>query len=128
MAKGIRERAIKKQEQKDTRPMATAKYVRMGSSKAKRILDTIRGKKYEEAMALIQFSPSTASLEIEKVLKSAGANAENNKGLSKDDLFVAECYANPGPTIKRHRMRGKGGVNIILKRTCHITIVLDSVK
>lgn len=128
MAKRIREKTLKRQAEKDTRPSATAKYIRMGSSKAKRVLDLIRGKKYNEALAIILQTPSTSTLPVEKVLKSAAANAENNKGLNKDDLFVAECYANPGPTLKRGIWRAKGGHDTILKRTCHITIVLDSVK
>ena len=128
MAKRIREKAARRQEEKDTRPSATAKYIRMGSSKAKRILDLIRGKSYNEALAIVNNSDSTVRLSVEKVLNSAAANAENNKGLNKDTLYVAECYANAGPTIKRGIWRGKGGHDILLKRTCHITIVLDVVK
>lgn len=126
MATRVRERAAKRIAQKDTRPSATAKYVRMSSSKAKRVLDLIRNKSFHEAMAIIQFSPAGSAEAVGKVLASAGANAENNKGLNKDDLYVAECFANPGPTLKRGIWRGKGGHNTILKRTCHITIVLDS--
>ena len=128
MATGQRERAIRQREAKDTRPYATAKYVRMGSSKAKRLLDIIRGVPYANALALLENSASSASADVKKVLMSAGANAENNKGLSKDQLFVAECYANEGPTLKRGIFRGKGGHDRILKRTCHITIILDVVK
>lgn len=125
MAKRMREKTAKLQEAKDTRPYATARYVRMGASKAKRVLDIIKEKSYIEAVALLQATPSTASIVVEKVLNSAAANAENNKGLNKDDLYVAECYANQGPTLKRGIWRGKGGHDIILKRTCHITVVLD---
>lgn len=128
MAKRIREKAAKRQEEKDTRPQATARYIRMGAPKAKRVLDTIRGKKYLEAVALIEYSDSASAVAVGKVLKSAAANAENNKGLNKDDLIVAEAYANVGPTFKRGIWRGRGGHDVILKRTCHITIVLDSVK
>lgn len=128
MAKRIREKAIAREQARDTRPSATAKYVRMGSSKAKRVLDTIRGKGYNEAVALIEYSDSASAIAVGKVLKSAGANAENNKGLNKDDLYIAEAYANAGPTMKRGIWRGRGGHDIILKRSCHITIVLDSVK
>lgn len=128
MAKNIREKAAKRQAEKDTRPRATAKYIRMSSSKAKRVLDLIRGKKVAEAQAILMLTPNAASMAVAKVLNSAVANAENNKGLNKDDLAVAECYANPGPTYKRGIWRGRGGHDIILKRTCHITVVLDSVK
>lgn len=128
MAKNVREKAIKRQAEKDTRPTATARYIRMGSSKAKRVLDLIRGKNLKEAQAILMLTPSTATQAVEKVLNSAAANAENNKGLNKDDLFVSECYANAGPTLKRGIWRGKGGHDMILKRTCHITVVLDSVK
>lgn len=128
MAKNVREKAAKRQAEKDTRPYATAKYIRMSSSKAKRVLDLIRGKGVVEAQAILQYTKSTASNAVAKVLNSAAANAENNKGLNKDDLFVAECYANAGPTLKRGIWRGRGGHDMILKRTCHITIVLDSVK
>lgn len=128
MAKRMREKAAARIENKDTRPFATAKYVRMGASKAKRVIDLVVGKPYAEAVALLEQTPSTASDAVLKVLNSAAANAENNKGLNKDDLFVAEGYANQGPTLKRGIWRGRGGHDIILKRTCHITFVLDTVK
>lgn len=127
MAKRIREKAAKRIENKDNRPYATARYVRMGAPKAKRCLDLIKDKSYLEAVAILETTPSTASVAVLKVLNSAAANAENNKGLNKDDLIVAEGYANQGPTLKRGIWRGRGGHDIILKRTCHITIVLDTV-
>lgn len=126
MAKRIREKSAKRKENKDQRPFASARYVRMGSSKAKRVLDIIRGQNYVNACAILDITPSTASLVIKKILVSAGANAENNKGLTKEDLIVAEAYANQGPSFKRVKFRGRGGVDTIIKRTCHITIVLDS--
>ncbi len=128
MAKRVREKAAARIANKDTRPYATARYIRMGSSKAKRVLDLIKGKSFTEASAILEYTPSTASADVIKVLNSAAANAENNQGLNKDDLFVAECYANQGPTLKRGIWRAKSGHDIILKRTCHITIVLDMVK
>ncbi len=128
MAKRMREKAKLREENKDTRPTATAKYVRMGASKAKRILDTIRGKNYNEAVAILKFGPSANSDVVLKVLNSAAANAEHNMGLNKEDLYVAECYANQGPSFKRVMFRGKGGVDTIIKRTCHITVILDVVK
>ncbi len=128
MAKRIREKAAARVANKDARPYATAKFIRMSSTKAARVLDIIRGKRYAEAYAILKETPSTASNDVIKVLKSAAANAEHNKGFDKENLFVAECYANQGPTMKRYMFRGKGGVDTILKRTCHITIVLDSVQ
>ncbi len=128
MAKRVREKTAKLLENKDTRPFAIVKYVRMGASKAKRVLDTIRGKEYKMAKAILENNTSTSSDVVLKVLNSAAANAENNKGLNKDDLFVAECFADQGPSFKRVSFRGRGGVDTIVKRTCHITVILDVVK
>ncbi len=128
MAKRIREKSAKRKENKDQRPFATARYIRMGASKAKRVLDIIKGQKFSDACAILDITPSTASIIVKKVLVSAGANAENNKGLNKDELIVAEACANQGPSFKRVQFRGRGGVDTIIKRTCHITIVLDSAK
>ncbi len=128
MATRVREKAVRKQENKETRPYATARYVRMGSSKAKRVLDIIKGKGVAEANAILDITPSTASMAVKKVLNSAAANAENNKGMNKDELYVVEAYANQGPSFKRVAFRGRGGVDTIIKRTCHITVVLDTLK
>ncbi len=128
MATRVREKAVRKQENKETRPYAIARYVRMGSSKAKRVLDIIKGKSVAEANAILDITPSTASLAVKKVLNSAAANGENNKGINKDELYVAEAYANQGPSFKRVSFRGRGGVDTIIKRTCHITVVLDTLK
>lgn len=126
MATRMKEKSARRIENKDQRPFATARYIRMGASKAKRVLDLIKNKPYIEACAICDITPSTVSTIVKKVLESAGANAENNKGMSKDTLFVAEAYANQGPSFKRVKFRGRGGVDTIIKRTCHITIVLDS--
>lgn len=128
MAKRIKEKTAKRLENKDTRPTATARYVRMGASKAKRVIDIIRNKQAQEACAILDITPSTASIAVKKVLCSAMANAENNLGLNKDELFVAEAYANQAPSFKRVAFRGRGGVDTIIKRNCHITIVLDTLK
>lgn len=128
MATRQRERIAKRRQEADTRPYAIAKYIGMGPSKAKRLLDLIRGAQYNQAVAILENADSANAKDVRKVLVSAGANAENNKGLNKDDLFVAECFANAGPTLKRGIFRGKGGHDRILKRTCHITIILDAVK
>ena len=127
MAKRMREKSAKRLENRDTRPTATARYVRMGATKAKRVLDIIKGQHIAEANAILDITPSTASMVVKKVLNSAVANAENNMGLNRDSLVVVEAVANQGPSFKRVSFRGRGGVDTITKRTCHITIVLDSV-
>ena len=91
MATRMKVKSEKRQQNKDTRPYACSKYVRMGASKAKRVLDTIRGKSYSEARALVTHSTSANADAILKVLDSAAANAEHNQGLNKDNLYVAEC-------------------------------------
>lgn len=126
MAKRIRERSIKHEETRDKRPRAAANYIRMAPSKAARVLDVIRGKKYSEAVAILENTPQSASETILKVLNSAAANAENNLGMNRDDLVVAECFANPGPILKRMMPRAKGRGDRILKRTTHITVVLNT--
>ncbi len=128
MAKRMKEKSAKRNDSRDTRPSATARYVRMGAPKAKRLLDLIKNKSAVEAQAILEITPSTASIAVKKVLCSAIANAENNMGLNKDDLVVAEAYANQAPSFKRVSFRGRGGVDTIIKRNCHITVVLDSVK
>ena len=104
---------------------AKARYVRISPSKVRIILDLIRGKNYRDAEAILAYNASTAAESILSVLKSAGANAENNLGLNKADLFVAETFADGGPTLKRHQPVSKGRAHSILKRTSHITIILD---
>ncbi len=128
MATRMREKSAKRIENKDARPYAKVKYVRMSPSKVRIMLDVIRGKRAVEAMAILENSTQIAREPLVKLLKSAIANAENNKGMNKDDLVVAECYVCPGPTLKRMMPRAKGRADRILKRTCHITIVLDEIK
>ncbi|MBQ9785925.1 MAG: 50S ribosomal protein L22 [Clostridia bacterium] len=125
MAKRIREKAAKRLENRDKRPQATAKFVRISPSKVHIVLDIIRGQDYNNALAILKNTPKAASEVLVKVLESAGANAENNLNMSKNDLFVAECFANEGPTYKRHWLRSRGSADIIKKRTSHITIILD---
>ncbi|MCR4798446.1 MAG: 50S ribosomal protein L22 [Lachnospiraceae bacterium] len=112
-------------EQKDTRPSAKLSYARMSVTKACFVLDAIRGKDVREALAIVTYNPRYASSVIAKLLKSAMANAENNNGLKAEDLYVAECYANKGPTMKRIQPRAQGRAYRIEKRMSHITIVLD---
>ena len=125
MAKRIREKTEKLQANKDNRPKACARYVRISSSKVCIVLDTIRGRGYDEAVGILNAIPNKAAELVLKVVNSAAANAENNKGLNKHDLYVAEAYACPGPIMKRLNIRARGRADRMLKRTSHITIVLD---
>lgn len=106
------------------RVRAVARYVRISPSKARQIADLIRGKKLEEARYITGFSPTNAARLVGKVLESAVANAENNDGLRADDLMVANCYVDDGPTLKRWRPRAMGRATRIRKRTSHITVIL----
>lgn len=126
MAKNMKEKAARIAENKDRRPHAVAKHVRISPYKVRIVLDVIRGKSYEQAKAILENTPKAASEPVKKVLMSAAANAENNLGMSKDNLFVAEAYADQGPTLKRVMPRAQGRAFRILKRTSHITIVLDA--
>ncbi len=128
MATRIRQKAEKRAANKDNRPFAIAKDIRMSSSKVRIVLNNVRGKKANEAVAILTYMSQTGAKEALKVLKSAIANAENNKGLSSDNLYVAECYSTPGSIMKRISFRARGRADRILKRTCHITIILDELK
>ena len=103
---------------------AILRYARISSRKVKIVADLIRGKKVDEALAIVKFTPKASSEIIEKLLKSAIANAENNHGMNRGNLIVSEIYANQGPTLKRIRPAAKGSAVRIRKRTCHITIVV----
>lgn len=103
---------------------ATAKYVRVSPGKARLVVDLVRGKSVEDAFNILQFCERHVSVDVEKVLRSAVANAENNNGLRRDDLVIVRAYVNEGPTLKRIRPRAKGSASRILKRTSHITIVV----
>ena len=126
MSKGHRSQ-IKRERNavKDTRPSAKLSNARISASKAAFVLDAIRGKDANTALAIVTYNPRYGSELITKLLKSAIANAENNNGLSAENLYVAECYANQGPTLKRINPRAQGRAYRILPRTSHITIVLD---
>ena len=126
MAKGHRSQIKRARNAvKDTRPSAKLSYARIPVQKACFVLDAIRGKDAETAVAILAYNPRYASGVIKKLLESAIANAENNNGLSKSNLYVAECYANKAPTMKRIQPRAQGRAYRIEKRTSHITIVLD---
>ncbi|HOV69005.1 MAG TPA: 50S ribosomal protein L22 [Clostridia bacterium] len=125
MATRMKEKAAKRRESKDKRPRAVARFVRISSRKVKIVIDLIRGKSVDEALAILKFTPKSASGVVEKLLKSAIANAENNLEMNKDNLYVAEIYANQGPTYKRIMPRARGMAFGIKKRTSHITVILD---
>ncbi len=115
----------KQEEQKEVlQAVATLKYARISSRKVKIVADLIRGKNVEEALAIVKFTPKASSAIIEKLLKSAIANAENNHGMKHENLYVDQIYANQGPTLRRIRPAAKGSAVRIRKRTSHITIVL----
>ena len=118
MATREREKSLKRRENKDKRPRAVAKYVRISSRKVK----------VSEARAILLNTPKAASEPVIKVLDSAVANAENNLDMVKDSLYVAEAYADQGPTLRRFRPRAQGRATRIRKRTSHITIILGEVK
>jgi len=110
------------------RTRATARFVRVPASKARLVLDHIRGRSVPEARTILAFTQRAAATDIEKVLRSAVANAEANHGLDGDDLVVEAAYADEGPTLKRWKPRARGRVNRIRKRTCHVTLVLAEVE
>lgn len=104
--------------------IATLKYARIAPRKVKIVLDLIRNKDIDEAYAILRYTPKAASEILFKLLESAEANAVNNNELDKDELYVADCFANQGPTLKRIRPRAQGRASRIRKRTSHITIVV----
>ena len=103
---------------------AVAKYIRIAPRKIRVVMDLIRGKNIGEAFAILKYTPKVGADVIEKVLKSAVANAENNLELDRDSLYVSECYCGPGPTLKRFQPRAQGRAFSIMKRTTHITVVV----
>ncbi len=103
---------------------ATAKYVRISPRKVQIVLDLIRNQPTDKAMAILRHTPKAACEPLEKLLKSAIANAENNFNMDGKNLVVAQCFATPGPTLKRFRPRAQGRAFHILKRTSHITLVV----
>ena len=125
MAHGHRSQVKRERnEVKDTRPSAKLSYARIPVQKACFVLDAIRGKDVETAIAILDYNPRYASDVIGKLVKSAVANAEN-KGVDKANLYIEECYASDGPTMKRVKPRAQGRAYRILKRTSHIRVVLN---
>ncbi len=125
MATNTAKKAQARNESRDRRPRAVARYIRMTPSKVNLVLSLIRGKSLEEAEAILEFTPKLAAEVILKVLESAAANAEHNLDMNRDSLYVAEAHVGPGPTLKRFMPRARGSASPILKRTSHITIILD---
>ncbi len=125
MATRIKEKAAARKENADKRARAIVRNVRISSRKVKIVIDLIRGKQVDDALAILTYTSKSASPVVKKLLESAIANAENNLSLSRDNLYVAEVYANQGPTFKRYWARSHGRADVILKRTSHITVVLD---
>ena len=103
---------------------AYLRYARISPRKVQIVLDLIRNQSAEKAMAILRHTPKAASELLEKLLKSAIANAENNHNMDKTKLYVAECFVCPGPIMKRIRPRAQGRAFRVLKRSSHITLVL----
>ena len=103
---------------------ATAKMIRVSPRKVRLLLDEVRGKRVEDALTVLRFSGKPVARDVEKVVKSAAANAENNLNMSPHNLRVVATWAGPGPTLKRFKPRSRGRVSPILRRTSHITVVV----
>lgn len=103
---------------------ATLRMMRVSPRKVRLLLDEVRGKRVDEAMTILRFSGMPAARDVAKVVRSAAANAENNLNMAPNDLRVVECWAGPGPTLKRYKPRSRGRPSPILRRTSHITIVV----
>ena len=125
MATRVKEKAAARKANADKRPRATAKYIRVTPRKVKIVVDLIRGKQVDQALAILAYTPKSAAPYVEKLLNSAIANAENNLEMDRSSLYVAEAYANQGPTLKRYWARSHGRADMIKKHASHITIVLD---
>jgi large subunit ribosomal protein L22 len=106
--------------------VASARFVRVSASKARRVIDLVRGKSVTEALDILRWAPQAASEPVAKVIASAAANAQNNDGLDPATLIVASVYADEGPTAKRIRPRAQGRAYRIRKRTSHITVIVES--
>jgi large subunit ribosomal protein L22 len=106
--------------------VAKARFVRVSATKARRVIDLVRGKSVTEALHILRWAPQAASEPVAKVIASAAANAQNNEGLDPSTLVVATVYADEGPTAKRIRPRAQGRAFRIRKRTSHITVVVES--
>ena len=128
MATNTRNKARKLEENRDKRPRAVARHIRISPYKVRTVLDVVRGMEVKKAVAVLQNMSKGGAEAFLKVVKSAAANAENNLGMNPDDLMHAECYADQGPTLKRMQPMAHGRGFRILKRTSHITVVLDAIR
>lgn len=107
---------------------AVLRFARIAPRKVRIVLDLIKGKDVDEALSILRFTPRAASRVVEKLVKSAVANAENNNNMDRDSLYISKAYADQGPTLKRFRARAMGRANMIRKRTSHITVVVSEKK
>lgn len=103
---------------------AIARYIRISPRKVREVVDLIRGKDLREALAILKYTPRRAATPVSKVVQSAAANAENNYEMNRESLYVAECYVDMGPIIKRYQPRAMGRADLMRRRTSHITVVL----
>ena len=108
--------------------IATARFIRMSPTKARQVVDLIRGRHVEDARRVLLFTPRGASPTVKKVLDSAVANAEHNRNLPADELMVARAWVDEGPTLRRFRPRAQGRATRIRKRTCHISVVVGRIE
>lgn len=104
---------------------AVTKYVRISPYKVRRVLDLVRGKPVDQALAILNYLPHKAAREVSRTVKSAAANAENNFDMIPSDLFIKTIYADEGPRLKRYMPRARGRVDLIRKPTTHITVIVD---
>ena len=125
MAGNMKKKTERVEAKREKRPYAVAKYIRVSPYKVRTVLDLIRGKSVQEAQAILSNLTNGGAAPTLKVLMSAVANAEHNQGMDRGDLMVAECYANGGTSLKRMQPVSKGRGHAILKRTSHITVILD---
>ena len=125
MAGNMKKKAERAEARRDARPYAVAKYIRVSPYKVRRLLDLIRGKSVAEAQAILKNNVGGGAVPTYKVLMSAVANAEHNQGMDRGDLYVAACYADGATSLKRMQPVSKGRGHAILKRTSHITVILD---
>jgi large subunit ribosomal protein L22 len=107
---------------------AVAKYIRISPLKVRQVVNLVRGKRVAEALAILKFTPKDAAAVIEKVIKSAVANAEHNLELNQDDLYIARIYVDQGPTLKRYTPRARGRADLKRRRTSHVTVVVSEKK
>jgi large subunit ribosomal protein L22 len=108
--------------------VAKAMGIPVSARKARLVVDTVRGKPIAEAVSILRFLPQKSAVNVLKVVRSAVANAENNHDLDPDTLYIKRIFADEGPTFKRWRARARGRVNRQLKRTSHITVIVDEIE